>query len=127
MELEAAVRDDGTIAALRCHLIHDVGSGEIFMPGINPTFVTAGQIAGAYRIPVAECSITQVVTNKTPSGAYRGFGQPEAYFALEVLVDKIARELGIDAVDLRRRMLLDDADLPYTNPTRRDHRLRELR
>ena len=117
MELEAAISDDGTIVAVRCHLIHDVGSGEIFMPGINPTFVTAGQMTGAYRIPVAECSITEVVTNKTPSGAYRGFGQPEAYFALEILVDKIARELGLDALDLRRRMLLDESDLPFTNPT----------
>jgi carbon-monoxide dehydrogenase large subunit len=117
MELEAAVEQDGTIAALRCHLVHDVGSAQIFMPGINPTFVTAGSITGAYRIPLAECSITEVVTNKTPSGAYRGFGQPEAYFALEVLVDRIARELGVDAVELRRRMLLDGSDLPYTNPS----------
>jgi len=116
MELEAAVEDDGTIAALRCHLLHDVGSGEIFVPGINPTFVTAGSITGAYRIPLAECSITEVVTNKTPSGAYRGFGQPEAYFALEILVDKIARELGVDRFDLRRRMLLGASDLPYANP-----------
>ena len=117
MELEAAVEEDGTIVALRCHLLHDVGSAEIFMPGINPTFVTAGSITGAYRIPLAECSITEVVTNKTPSGAYRGFGQPEAYFALEVLVDKIARELGVDAVELRLKMLLDASDLPYTNPS----------
>jgi aerobic carbon-monoxide dehydrogenase large subunit len=117
MELEAAVEDDGTIAALRCRFLHDVGSGEIFMPGINPTFVSAGSITGAYRIPLTECSITQVVTNKTPSGAYRGFGQPEAYFALELLVDKIARELNLDALDLRRRMLLGADDLPYTNPS----------
>jgi aerobic carbon-monoxide dehydrogenase large subunit len=116
MELEAAVDDDGAIAALRCHFLHDVGSGEIFMPGINPTFVSAGSITGAYRIPLADSSVTEVVTNKTPSGAYRGFGQPEAYFALEVLVDKIARELGVDRFDLRRRMLLGDSDLPYTNP-----------
>ena len=117
MELEAAVQDDGAIVAIRCHLIHDVGSGEIFMPGINPTFVTAGQITGAYRILVAACSITEVVTNKTPSGAYRGFGQPEAYFALEVLVDRIGRELGVDALDLRRKLLLAPGDLPFTNPT----------
>jgi carbon-monoxide dehydrogenase large subunit len=115
MELQAAVEDDGTIAALRCHFLHDVGAAEIFMPGINPTFVSAGQICGAYRIPEIECSITQVVTNKTPSGAYRGFGQPEAYFALELLVDKIGRELAVDPVELRRKMLLEQGDLPYTS------------
>ena len=115
MDLQAAVGGDGAIRALRCRFLHDVGSAEIFMPGINPTFVTAGQICGAYRIPEIECSITQVVTNKTPSGAYRGFGQPEAYFALELLVEKIARELKIDPFELRRTMLLDDDDLPYTS------------
>ena len=117
LELEAAVNDDGTIAAVRCHLLHDVGSAEIFMPGICPTFVAGGHVAGAYRIPLAQNSYTQYVTNKTPSGAYRGFGAPEAYFAVERLVEKIAREVGVDAIELRRKMLLDDGDLPYTTAT----------
>jgi carbon-monoxide dehydrogenase large subunit len=117
LELEAAVNDDGTIAAVRCHLLHDVGSGEIFMPGICPTFVAGSHVAGAYRIPLAQNSYTQYVTNKTPSGAYRGFGAPEAYFAVERLVERIAKEVEVDPIELRRKMLLDDDDLPYTSAT----------
>jgi carbon-monoxide dehydrogenase large subunit len=117
LELEAAVDDDGTIRAVRCHLLHDVGSGEIFMPGICPTFVAGSHVAGAYRIPLAQNSYTQYVTNKTPSGAYRGFGAPEAYFAVEQFIEKVAREVGVDAIELRRKMLLRDEDLPYTSAT----------
>jgi aerobic carbon-monoxide dehydrogenase large subunit len=117
LELEAAVNDDGTIAAVRCHLLHDVGSGEIFMPGINPTFVAGSHVTGPYRIPLAGNSYTQYVTNKTPSGAYRGFGAPEAYFAVERLVERIAREVDVDPIELRRTMLLRDEDLPYTSAT----------
>jgi carbon-monoxide dehydrogenase large subunit len=117
LELQAAVEDDGTILAVRCHLLHDVGSGEIFMPGICPTFVAGSHVTGAYRIPLAENSYTQYVTNKTPAGAYRGFGAPEAYFAVEQLIEKIAREVGVDSIELRRRMLLRDEDLPYTSAT----------
>ena len=117
LELQAAIEDDGTILAVRCHLLHDVGSGEIFMPGICPTFVAGSHVTGAYRIPLAENSYTQYVTNKTPSGAYRGFGAPEAYFAVEQLIEKIAREVGVDSIELRRKMLLRAEDLPYHSAT----------
>ncbi len=112
-ELEAAVRDDGTIAALRGHILHDVGSGEMYPPGFNPSFVSVGNLTGPYRIPCQAISVACVVTNKTPSGAYRGFGMPESTFAMERLIDKIGRELGIDPLDVRRRMLLDPSELPY--------------
>ncbi len=114
LELEAAVDETGVFKAVRCHLLHDVGSSEIFMPGICPTFVCGSHVTGPYRIPLAENSYTQYVTNKTPSGAYRGFGAPEAYFAVERLVEKVAKELGVDSIELRRKMLLRDEDLPYT-------------
>ena len=117
LELEAAIDDDGVIKAMRCHLLHDVGSGEIFMPGICPSFVAGSHVAGPYRVPLAQNSYTQYVTNKTPSGAYRGFGAPEAYFAVERLVETIAKEVGVDAIELRRKMLLRDEDLPYTSAT----------
>ncbi|MGQ0669512.1 MAG: xanthine dehydrogenase family protein molybdopterin-binding subunit, partial [Actinomycetota bacterium] len=117
LEIEAAIDEEGVIQAVRCHVLHDVGSGEIFMPGICASFVTGGQVAGAYRVRLAQNSYTQVVTNKTPSGAYRGFGAPEAYFAVERLVEKIAKEVGVDSIELRRKMLLDDQDLPWTSAT----------
>lgn len=117
IELDGAVDEDGRIVALRSRILHDVGSAEIFMAGINPTFVLAGHLTGPYKIDVVENSITQVVTNKTPSGAFRGFGIPEAVFALERFVEKAAREVGVDPLDARRRMLLDQEDLPYLTAT----------
>jgi aerobic carbon-monoxide dehydrogenase large subunit len=113
IDLEVAVSDDGCIKAVRGHVQQDLGSGEIFPGGFAPSFVTAGALCGPYRIPLAELSITGAVTNKTPSGAYRGYGAPEGVFALERLIDEIARELGQDRIELRRRMLLTSDDLPY--------------
>jgi carbon-monoxide dehydrogenase large subunit len=72
---------------------------------------------GPYRIPVGEVSVSCVVTNKTPSGAYRGFGIPEMCFALERLVEDAARSVGADPVETRRKMLLRPEDMPYTLPS----------
>ncbi|MEV5540623.1 xanthine dehydrogenase family protein molybdopterin-binding subunit [Saccharopolyspora shandongensis] len=113
IELSAAVRDDGTIAALRGRVRTDLGSGEVFPGGFGPSLVAVGSLCGPYRIPHQCVAVQGVVTNKTPLGAYRGFGMPEGTFAIERLVDKIGRELGIDPVELRRRMILEPHELPY--------------
>ena len=112
-ELEAAIGEDGLIDAVRCRITRDLGSGEIFPPGVGPALVSAGAVTGPYRIPRAAVSITGVVTNKTPAGAYRGYGMPEMVFALERFVEKIAGELGRDPVEYRREMLIRPEDLPY--------------
>jgi carbon-monoxide dehydrogenase large subunit len=116
-EFEAVVDADGTIRALRCHIVTDVGSGAVFMPGVCTSLVSASLYTGPYRIPRGSVRVTEVVTNKTPSGAYRGFGIPEVCFALERFVEQVARETGVDPVALRRRMLIRREDLPYTTPT----------
>ncbi|GAA4617454.1 xanthine dehydrogenase family protein molybdopterin-binding subunit [Saccharopolyspora hordei] len=113
IELSAAVRDDGTIAALRGRVRTDLGSGEIFPGGYGPSVVACGSLCGPYRIPHQCVAVEGVVTTKTPLGGYRGYGMPEGTFAIERLVDKIGRELGIDPLELRRRMILDPEDLPY--------------
>lgn len=117
IELEAAVHDDGTIEALRGTIFQDVGSGEMYPYGYTTGLVSMAAMAGSYRIPIQDVGLTCVVTNKTPSGAYRGFGAPEAVFATERLIDRIATELSIDRLELRRRMLLEPDDLPYLTAT----------
>jgi carbon-monoxide dehydrogenase large subunit len=114
VDLEAAVDDDGVILALRGQIVQDLGSGEMFPGGFAPSFVLLGSLTGPYRIPRQAVSIRCVVTNKTPSGAYRGFGVPEAAFAMERLIDRIARETGRDGLEIRRGMLLEPPELPYT-------------
>ncbi|MGH2618647.1 MAG: xanthine dehydrogenase family protein molybdopterin-binding subunit, partial [Thermomicrobiales bacterium] len=70
-------------------------------------------ICGPYRIQDVEIEALGVVTNKTPIGAYRGFGQPEATFPLERMVDIAAVRLGLDPADLRRRNLVRPQEMPY--------------
>ncbi len=111
-----AYDDDGTIRGLRCHIIGNIGSGEIFMPGTAPTFVTGGCITAAYDLPNVENSLACVVTNKTPSGAYRGFGIPEGHFVIERVIDRVAQLTGTDRVELRRRLILREDQLPYKMP-----------
>ena len=111
--VEAAYDDDGTIRAVRCIAYCDVGSGEIFMPGTAPVFVTAGCITGGYDFPNMEVRPVCVVTNKTPSGAYRGFGVPEGMFVMERIIDRVARLTGTDRVEIRRRMILQEDQMPY--------------
>ncbi|MEA2332876.1 MAG: aerobic carbon-monoxide dehydrogenase large subunit [Thermoleophilaceae bacterium] len=117
IDLEAAVHDNGEIEALRACVYHDVGSGEVFPNGFNPDFVAVASLTGQYRIPRQQSGVIAVVTNKTPAGAYRGFGLPESCFAMERLVDRIAQELGIDRVELRRRLTIREDELPYVTAT----------
>jgi carbon-monoxide dehydrogenase large subunit len=114
--IDTAVDDEGAILGIRARIVCDVGSGELLPPGTSPAFVSAASLTGPYRIPLAQASVECVVTNKAPSGAYRGFGTPEMVFALERHIERVARETGQDAVELRRRMLIRPEDLPYETP-----------
>ncbi len=71
--------------------------------------------SGPYRVEDGAVERRVAVTNKTPIGAYRGYGQPEVDLARESLVDRLARKLGIDPLELRLRNLLREEELPYRN------------
>jgi aerobic carbon-monoxide dehydrogenase large subunit len=116
-DLEAALDEGGHVLAVRGEIRQDVGSGEIFPIGFNPAFVAWGALTGSYRIAAQAIGVTCVVTNKTPSGAYRGFGIPEASFAMERLLDLAAAELALDPVEIRRRNLLVPEDHPFVSPS----------
>jgi carbon-monoxide dehydrogenase large subunit len=73
-------------------------------------------LGGSYRIANGHLSLRGVVSNTTPQAAYRGIGRLEANYVLERLVDQAAWETGIDPVSLRRRNLIDAADLPWRMP-----------
>jgi len=114
-ELEAATDERGSIHAVRGRILQDVGSAEIYPVGFGPSFTGLGGLTGPYRIPRVDVEVVAVVTNKTPSGAYRGYGLPEAQFAMERLVDRSARAAGVDPMELRREMLVRNDQLPYTS------------
>ena len=105
---------DGRIVAITNHYTTDLG-------GWNSSFGSAQLssvvFTGPYKVTDAAVERRVVLTNKTPIGAYRGYGQPEVNFALEVLIDRLARRLGIDPLELRRENMLQSEDLPWTTPS----------
>ena len=80
-------------------------------------FMTRTMTSGVYTIPKAECSSVSVVTNTTPTVAYRGAGRPEATSAIERAVDMFAAEIGMDPAEVRRRNLIGPDAFPYDTPT----------
>jgi carbon-monoxide dehydrogenase large subunit len=113
-DLEAAVEDDGTVAALRVHVVANIGAYPIF------TFIpdlTLMMGVGVYRIPNVDLRSTCVFTNTTPVAAYRGAGRPEAAYYIERLMDLVAGELGLRPEEVRRRNFIPPDAFPYKAPT----------
>ena len=110
--LEAAVTGDGTIAALHWDQLDDCGA-YLRAPEPASLYRTHGHMSGPYRIAHLEIHNRVVLTNKTPTGLNRGFGGPQVYFALERLVHRIAKTLGLDPLDVIRRNLMPGEAFPY--------------
>lgn len=111
-ELEIACERDGTILALRGRVAVDLGA-YIRTNGATPARNIATILSGPYRVPDILLKIDMLVTNKTPSGTYRGPGRFEADFFRERLFDMAARDLGLDRVAFRRHNLIAESDMPY--------------
>lgn len=114
-ELALACAADGTILALRGRVRTDLGAY------VRPNVVSGSRnviqmIGGPYRVPHLEMHADMVLTNKTPTGSYRGPGRFEADFFRERLFDMAARDLGLDRVEFRRRNLLGTAEIPQSLP-----------
>lgn len=114
-DMEFALDGRGRILAVRAHLIADLGA-YLFPSTPIPSITTAMLLTGAYDIPNASVELIGVATNKVPVGPYRGAGRPEAAYLVERMVDLAARELGIDAVEMRRRNLIPADRFPYRTP-----------
>ena len=109
--MEAAVNSDGTILAFRARFIHDSGA---YVPyGVVVPLTTLRLLSGPYVVPAIEAQIDCVFTNATPTAAIRGAARPNATFAVERMMDAVARELDIDRAEVRRRNMIQPASLPY--------------
>jgi carbon-monoxide dehydrogenase large subunit len=110
-ELTFAATKDGTITAVKSEARCAMGAYlQLVTPGIP--LLGAWVYSGPYAIPNYSVSFTGVFTNTTPTDAYRGAGRPEATYVLERTMDALARELGMDPVELRRKNLVKE--FPYT-------------
>ena len=83
-------------------------------------------MAGPYTTPNIYVNVSAVFTNTVPVDAYRGAGRPEATFQLERVIDKAAREMGIDPVEIRRRNFIQPDQYPYQTPVAVAVRQRQL-
>lgn len=111
-EVEIALRHDGTILGLRARHITDCGAYQRPLGLVNAS-LAGTSLGGVYRIPAYRVEAVCASTNKSPASPYRGAGTPEATFARERLLDIVARELGIDRAELRRKNLLTPEEMPH--------------
>jgi carbon-monoxide dehydrogenase large subunit len=116
-DVEVAFRADGRVLGLRAKLLADVGNPVLYFTPAAPPLVTATLMTGVYDIPAYEFDLCCAATNKCPLGAYRGFGQPQAFFTIERVMDLIAEELHLDPADVRRVNMIPDEPRPYVSPT----------
>ncbi len=112
VDLELGCDSEGRFTALKAELTLDVG-GYVFTSGVMTSEIAGAHLVNGYRIPNFGVDVQCVGTNKTPIATYRGAGQPESCFPTECLVDVLAKDIGMSAVELRRRNMVRPADLPY--------------
>lgn len=115
-DVEAAVREDGTILGLRFRMLADLGAFFLTSSG-GPLGNAVQRVAGPYDVPAMDVECLGIVTNKPPTGPYRGAGGPEAAVLIERMMDTIAAELNIDPAELRRRNFIASDAFPHTTAT----------
>ncbi|MDI3299306.1 MAG: xanthine dehydrogenase family protein molybdopterin-binding subunit [Bacillota bacterium] len=105
IHLKMGARRDGSLTALQARLVFDSGAE----PG-SPVGIAALLLGGTYRVANLDIAGYEVLTHKSPAGAYRGPGAPQAYFALESHMDRLARRLELDPLDFRLRNAVREGD-----------------
>jgi carbon-monoxide dehydrogenase large subunit len=111
-DVEIAVSKDGRFLGLRGQAWADIGAYIRTNGSVGPRNV-AQYMSGPYAFEHIDLKCTMLTTNKTPSGTYRGPGRFETDFFRERLIDLVAADLKIDRVELRRKNLVADAQMPY--------------
>jgi aerobic carbon-monoxide dehydrogenase large subunit len=110
-DVSIAVDDDARILGVRGHLLHDTGA---YLPwGIIMPYIAATTMPGPYVISAYRLDMTVAFTNKVPTTPVRGAGRPQAVFAMERLMDRVARELKLDPAEVRRRNFIKPEQMPY--------------
>ena len=113
---ELALDAQGNFIGLRVNTIANMGAYLSTFATAVPTYLYATLLAGQYKTPAIYCDVQAVFTTTNVVDAYRGAGRPEATFVVERLVEKAARETGVDPVDLRRRNQISPDAFPYQTP-----------
>lgn len=112
IEIEAAADRDGKLRGIRGLLLHDVGA--YAGSGTGQPGIIISHMLSAYVLPAMEFESQLVYTNAVPAGFIRGGGRPLGNYAMERVMDRLARALGLEPAELRRRNLVQPEQMPYT-------------
>jgi carbon-monoxide dehydrogenase large subunit len=113
-DLTICAECDGTLLGIEGDIYIDAGAYALWPTGaFQEASMASRNLTGPYRMRHLKLNAHTVATNKAPMGPYRGVARPGATFALERLVDEVARELGREPFDLRRQNIVTSAELPY--------------
>ncbi len=114
-DVEIGATKEGIVTGLKVKTLANMGAYlQLDAPAI-PTILYALILPGPYTIKNYHCDVTGVLTNTVPTDAYRGAGRPEATYVIERVMDLVAREIGIDPAEVRRRNFVQAEDFPYTS------------
>jgi carbon-monoxide dehydrogenase large subunit len=102
---------DGTITSFHVKIVADFGAYNMLLTPMIPS-LGAFVMGGCYKIPNVQTDIVGVFTNKAPTDAIRGAGRPEATHMLELTLDAMAHELGMDRLEIRRKNFIPKEDFP---------------
>ena len=108
ISLKLAAKKDGTLLGAEMALIVDIGAH--IVQAYSYLGVCVGWLVSLYRFPHIRYHGVAVYTNKVPSCAMQGFGNPQVTFAVESLMDELAAKLGMDPIDLRLKNYVGEGD-----------------
>jgi carbon-monoxide dehydrogenase large subunit len=110
--IEVAFRNDGRILGMKVETLGNVGAYLSNMASGGPT-MSVSYGTGTYKIENYEAVAKVVLTNTVPVDAYRGYGRPEGAYIAERTIEAVARHLGLDPVEVRRRNFVPPSEFPY--------------
>jgi CO/xanthine dehydrogenase Mo-binding subunit len=105
-------KKDGTIVAVQAEAFMDTGAYSSYGPAV--AMILTETLTGAYHITNVQIDTYVVYTNSPLSGAMRGFGSPQAHFAVESALDMMAEKIGLDPLDMRQMNILKSGDILFT-------------
>jgi carbon-monoxide dehydrogenase large subunit len=115
-DIELALDENGKFLGVRLHMLASVGA---YIASDRQLLTPFGQIitlTGVYHVPACHVTIDAVLSNTNPTAPYRGAGRPEAIYLMERIIEAAAEELAIDRIELRKRNVIQPAQMPYKAP-----------
>ena len=113
-EMEIAVDEQARILGVRGKVLHEHGAYTV--RGTNIPYGSASAVTLPYLVPAYHLEVECIATNKVPVTPVRGAGQPQGVFAMERLLDRVAKELKLDRLVVRERNLVPASAMPYETP-----------